>query len=142
MSSSAIQRPIWWRAVDSSVLETDERVEATTDDAAIRTHLANERTFLAWLRTAIVLIGAGVAAAALTDTTGFERAVAIGLGTISVLAGCALVGYAYVSYKETEMGILAGTYRPANRLPMVATIVTAVVGIGAIIFAGIEWYAD
>src|SRR5688572_24713747 len=101
------------------MLGTEERpARESVDDAAIRTHLANERTFLAWLRTAIVLIAAGIAAAALTETDGFERAVAVTLGTV------------------------AGTYRPANRLPMVAAILTAVVGVGAIVFAGVEWYAD
>jgi putative membrane protein len=125
------------------MLETEERpATESVDDAAIRTHLANERTFLAWLRTAIVLIAAGIAAAALTETDGFERAVAVTLGTISVLAGCVLVGFAYFEYKETVAGIVAGTYRPANRLPMVAAILTAVVGVGAIVFAGVEWYAD
>ncbi|HEX5940186.1 MAG TPA: DUF202 domain-containing protein, partial [Dehalococcoidia bacterium] len=121
------------------MLETDERpAGGAVDDAAIRTHLANERTFLAWLRTAIVLIGAGVAAAALTNTDGFERVVAVGLGTASVLAGFVLVAFAYVSYKEAVAGITSGTYTPVNRLPLVAAILTAVVGVGAIIFVGVE----
>jgi putative membrane protein len=119
-----------------------DRVPGIADDAWIRTHLANERTFLAWLRTAIVLIGVGVAAAALTETDGFERAVAVGLGTASVVAGTVLIAFAYLSYRETAQGISAGTYQPANRLPVVAAVLTAIVGIGAIIFAVVEWAAD
>jgi putative membrane protein len=119
-----------------------EQLQSVADDALIRTHLANERTFLAWLRTAIVLIGAGVAAAALTDTEGFERAVAVGLGTASVVAGFILVAFAYISYKGTVEGIAAGSYRPTNRLPLVAAFLTAAVALGGIIFVAVEWYAD
>ena len=34
-----------------------------------RDHAANERTFLAWLRTAIAMVGVGLAAAKLTGTS-------------------------------------------------------------------------
>lgn len=125
------------------MVETErDPLESVADDALIRTHLANERTFLAWLRTAIVLIAAGVAAAALTDTDGFERAVAVAMGTASVLAGCLMVGFAYLEYRETIAQITTGSYRPANRLPVVATLLTAVVGVVALVFAAVEWSAD
>lgn len=41
-----------------------EEKEVLTDlESRARTHLANERTFLAWLRTAVAMIGLGLAAA-------------------------------------------------------------------------------
>ncbi len=36
-----------------------------SDEASVRDHLANERTFLAWVRTAVTFIAAGLAAYAL-----------------------------------------------------------------------------
>ncbi|MPZ24343.1 MAG: DUF202 domain-containing protein [Dehalococcoidia bacterium] len=118
------------------------RSEVDIDDAMIRTHLANERTFLAWLRTAIVLIGAGVAAAALTEVEGSDRLFAIVLGTLSVLVGCGLVAFAYIDYRETLVGIERGTFRPATRLPLLATLLIAIVGVGALVFAVVEWSND
>src|SRR3990172_7713901 len=50
------------------------------DDALIRTHLANERTFLAWLRSAVVLLGVGLGAVALGGTRDFAEAGALALG--------------------------------------------------------------
>lgn len=116
--------------------------EPVTNDALIRTHLANERTFLASLRTAIVLIGAGIAAAALTQTEGNERVVAVALGSFAVASGCAMVGFAYLDYRGNLDGIDAGNYRPTRALPFIATVLTAVVGVGAIVFAVVEWLAD
>lgn len=117
-----------------------QRVELgeIADDAQVRTHLANERTFLAWLRTAIVLIGAGIAATALTETEGTDRAVAIGLGTLSVLAGCGLVVLAYYDFRDTQTSIENGRYRPSRALPMLATVLIALVGLGALVFAAVE----
>jgi putative membrane protein len=41
-----------------------EEKEVLTDlESRARTHLANERTFLAWLRTAVAMIGLGLVAA-------------------------------------------------------------------------------
>jgi uncharacterized membrane protein YidH (DUF202 family) len=41
----------------------DVREQRVDLESRARTHLANERTFLAWLRTGIALIGLGLAAA-------------------------------------------------------------------------------
>ncbi|MGM9988940.1 MAG: YidH family protein [Bacillaceae bacterium] len=37
----------------------DEKKEKTIDSAYIQQHLANERTYLAWVRTSITIIGVG-----------------------------------------------------------------------------------
>ena len=44
-------------------MSREEKGLLTDPESRARTHLANERTFLAWLRTAVALIGLGLAAA-------------------------------------------------------------------------------
>jgi uncharacterized membrane protein YidH (DUF202 family) len=48
---------------ESGILNREEREQRTELESRARTHLANERTFLAWLRTGIALISLGLAAA-------------------------------------------------------------------------------
>jgi putative membrane protein len=114
----------------------------TGDDALIRTHLANERTFLAWVRTAIVLIAAGVAAAALTDLEGDERTAVLALGALASGAGLALVGVAYAAYRETRRQIEAGRYEPSPGLTLAAAALTAGVAVAGLVFVAIEWAGD
>ena len=51
----------------------EEEQEGDFDKALVRTHLANERTFLAWLRSALVLVGVGLGAIALGRNSGDFR---------------------------------------------------------------------
>ncbi|YAF95077.1 MAG: YidH family protein [Nodularia sp. CChRGM 3473] len=95
-----------------------------------REHQANERTFLAWLRTSIALIGFGFAIArfglflrqlnvALTQE---EPAVnplfsSENLGIILVLVGILAIALAAWRYNQVFWQIERGDYRP-NRLPV------------------------
>lgn len=88
---------------------------ATLDrSAAARDHLANERTLLAWQRTALALLGLGF----LVDRFAFEgpgTSVAgsvIGLALIAVGALASLAGTH--RYLRTERDIDQATYRPAH----------------------------
>jgi putative membrane protein len=81
-------------------------------------HLANERTFLAWIRTSIALMGFGfvvvkfslfvkqvslvMASRQVILSTGFSGV--IGICLVAVGAGAALVGY--LRYKRTERQLL------------------------------------
>jgi len=48
---------------ERGILNREECEQRTELESRARTHLANERTFLAWLRTGIALISLGLAAA-------------------------------------------------------------------------------
>lgn len=82
--------------------------------AEIRDHLANERTLLAWQRTALALMGIGF----LVDRFAFEGAgdrqlpaAVLGLALIGVGAITAVVGV--VRFLRTERDIDEATYRPS-----------------------------
>ena len=108
------------------------------DDALIRTHLANERTFLAWLRTAVVLLGVGLGAIALGGARDFEETVALVLGGVSVVTALVMVLWAYASFGATTAGIERRRYRPPRAFIATATALVAVTGVVVIALLAVE----
>jgi inner membrane protein YidH len=100
-------------------------------EASVRDHLANERTFLAWVRTAVTFIGLGFAVdQLLAPEVGGEL---LGLGLIVV--GGALMAPALMGFRRTARAIDRGDYAPAV---VTNTVLAAVVLLGAI---GLAAYA-
>jgi len=89
--------------------------------------LANERTVLAWLRTALALVAGGVAVATYAPDLGVRwgaAAVAVAL----VVIGLATAVAGYRRWQGNEAAIRAARPLPANRLvPAVAVALAAVV---------------
>lgn len=103
--------------------------------ALIRTHLANERTFLAWSRTGLTAIALGLGAAQLLD-----RHVVAGVALDKLLAaslvmlGAVLVVAGRYRYRQTAIGIRDGTYRTHRRGLEVVLVGTFVVTLISIVF--------
>ncbi len=77
--------------------------QATKDSKYIQQHMANERTFLAWIRTAIAIIGVGFLVTNLHFTlmsslTSLGDFLANTIGMASVILGIATIIIAMVSY--------------------------------------------
>ncbi len=92
--------------------------------------LANERTFLAWNRTALALIAAGVAATQLLERSE-SRAIASVLGLPLVLLGAVVGHLGYRRWRQVEGSLLEGARLPPARLPVFLTtaiVVSAAVG--------------
>jgi putative membrane protein len=102
-------------------------------DSRARTHLANERTFLAWVRTGLSLIAVGIAAAGflpadLVPEFPYVRVFSI----LLILSGTAMTLYGVNRYVRASRQIETGSYDPTIT-PMVITAVTiGVLGILAI----------
>lgn len=58
-----------------------------------RNHLANERTFAAWLRTGLSVAAGGIAVGHLVPAPERESGLALTLGAAFVLVGIVLIGY-------------------------------------------------
>jgi len=98
----------------------------------IRDHLANERTFLAWVRTGIALLGFGVLIAKLrfleiAPTAGI-RSTRLGLAFACV--GVLTLLLAAWHYDRTRRMIDGGEYRAATNLIFV--FVAVVFGLGMV----------
>ena len=101
------------------------------DPPSVRDHLANERTLLAWIRTALTVVGLGfiVDRLALTDGSGTLEALA-GVGLV-ILGGLIAVAGGW-SFMRARNELITGSYRPAISLHL--ALVGAVV-IGALVVA-------
>jgi putative membrane protein len=106
----------------------DNKFKASASD-----HLANERTFLAWVRTSIALMGLGlvvvkfslfvhqlslaVTGHAVTQVRGFSDMTGmclVAFGTFTALMG-------YLRYRRTERQLLDHTFYPSSTLISVLT---------------------
>ena len=106
---------------------------ADAADAATRTrdHLANERTYLAWLRTAAAVMALGLAIAGLVGRT--SATAAILAGSLLIAAGTAGVVYGTVRYRQVAVQIEQGEFAVGTRGPgaivassvLIATVVAA-----------------
>jgi len=77
------------------------------DLAYSRTHLANQRTYAAWLRTGLSIAGAGLVFAAIT-----ERAGMFGLGVLFVSLGATAIVFGAWSFHR-----VSGTLKHAGTPP-------------------------
>jgi len=109
-----------------------------------RLHMANERTFLAWLRTSLVIIGLGFVVARLGFLTELfigEKQVdknldglSLWLGIIVIIYGIILTVYALKIYVDTDKSIEVGEYTPKRSQVYSAGIGLMVFGVIIISF--------
>ena len=110
--------------------EPDREVDA-------RFSYANERTFLAWNRTALALIATGVAATQLLpkfDVT-FGRRI-LGLPLIALGALLALTSYSH--WQANERAMRRGERLVPSRMPLVLSVGIGVVAVVAVVLAALE----
>jgi putative membrane protein len=113
----------------------------------LQQYLANQRTFLSWVRTSIALIGLGFAIERFSlflqqfrlianpNTTGnaasataHDYSALVGIGMIIV--GTGLIVYALKNYLESNKTIASGKYMPKNAI--IYTTSATIIGLGII----------
>jgi putative membrane protein len=104
-------------------------------DSRARSHLANERTFLAWLRTGLALIVVGIGAAQFLELDrnlipGLRivsdfAAILIVIGTLTVIVGRA-------RYMQSREQIDRAEFHPAGRSITMATVLIVIIGVFSI----------
>jgi putative membrane protein len=113
----------------------------------LQQYLANQRTFLSWVRTSIALIGLGFAIERFSiflqqfrliadpnltgnaaSTTAYEFSALVGMGMIVV--GTGLIVYALKNYLDSNKTIASRKYMPKNAI--VYTASAAIIGLGII----------
>lgn len=103
------------------------------DEPDARFSLANERTFLAWIRTSLALLAGGVALEALD--LDIEPGLRLIASMLLILAGIATPVQAWIGWLQSERALRRGTPLPAPALSLPIGIAVIVVGI--LVLAGL-----
>jgi putative membrane protein len=109
--------------------ETPKGATANTGSRA-RDHLANERTYLAWLRTGISVAALGVAVAKFTPHRGIH---AVASGLILLFAGVLVAAYGTYRYRSVGQQLDAGLYAPARFGAVIAATVVTLLALIAVV---------
>jgi putative membrane protein len=117
--------------------ERDERQALETEargpgEAAVRDHLANERTLLAWQRTALAMLGIGFVVDRFALGSSGTSPLGSLLGVLLIALGGAISVVGAYRFMRTEREIDMRTYRPSI---LAHLVLTAAVVIGAILLA-------
>lgn len=107
---------------------------AVGDEPDYRFTLANERTFLAWIRTALALAAGGLASVGLLDE--FPGVDLLGLGLLALAFLTAASAYRRWALAERSMRL--NEPLPSSRLPMLMAIGTAVVALAAAVILVVD----
>jgi putative membrane protein len=101
-------------------------------DPDYRFSLANERTFLAWIRTALALVAGGLAATQLLPELQLPFA-REAIGASLVALGTLLAAAAFRRWAVNEEAMRLEQPIPASRLPAVLAVGVAIVSVGALV---------
>ena len=99
--------------------------------------LANERTLLAWNRTALAVIAGGLAVAQFLRLGHVGARLAVGLGMALIVLGASLSVSSYRHWQRNERALRLGQPLPASSLPRILVYAIALVAAGAIALAAL-----
>jgi putative membrane protein len=119
------------RPGDAPNAEPDGPVETEPD---VRFTYANERTFLAWNRTALALIATGVAATQLLPAFEFAHGRKI-LGIPLIALGAVVAFTSFRQWKANERAMRRRQPLPSSSMALVLSIGIAVIAVIAVVLA-------
>ena len=121
-------------------------MQPTTNNQNTADHLANERTFLAWIRTSIGIMAFGFVVVKFSlfvkqvslilgkNTTTPSGNYSGIIGIIIVAVGAIVLLLSYVRFKKIEKQLIAGQYKQTSNLVSVLTIAIFIVSILLLIY--------
>ena len=105
-----------------------DRDDGRPRDPDYRFTLANERTFLAWLRTALALMAGGVAVVQLVPELGVAGARHV-VGVVLAALGVAVAVAAIGRWRRVQAAMECGEDLPPTRMPLLLGSALAVLGV-------------
>ena len=118
-------------------IEEDTEKQSQQNPARVREHLANERTYLAWMRSAIALMGFGVVIVRLRvfhPPLSPHPGNSWKLGLLFSLVGLVTVVLSTGHYFFVRRDIEEDTYEPADRWVTLFSLAVILLGAGVIYF--------
>lgn len=115
----------------------DDESQAAPEPVDARFSYANERTFLAWNRTALAMVTAGLAVTQLLppfDVPGGRRMIGLPL----IISGTIVAAASFFQWQRNERAMERGEPLPHSVLPLLVAIV---VGVSAVIALGLAAFA-
>jgi putative membrane protein len=104
------------------------------DEPDVRFTYANERTFLAWNRTALALIATGVAATQLLPKLQVEWGRRL-LGLPLIALGALVAAESFRQWRANQRAMRRGDPLPRSWMPLVLTVGIVVIGAIAVLIA-------
>jgi putative membrane protein len=104
-----------------------EGIAVGEDEPDVRFTYANERTFLAWNRTALALIATGVAATQLLPKLQVEWGRRL-LGLPLIALGAIVAAESLRQWRANQRAMRRGDPLPRSRMPLILTVGIVVVG--------------
>jgi putative membrane protein len=118
-----------------------EPIETTIDSKYVQQHLANERTFLAWIRTGIAIAGLGFLLSQFVfHSSSFYRIVANTIGMVSFFLGVFVLFFATRDYLKKREGINKETFNSPIFSVVFVSISLSLIIIVILILAGILFF--
>jgi putative membrane protein len=104
------------------------------DEPDVRFSYANERTFLAWIRTALGLVTAGLAITQLLPPFDFEGGRRL-IGLPLIALGVAIAVLSLRNWNANERAMRTGRPLPKSPLPLISAVVVSLVAIAGLLLA-------
>ncbi|WP_030163067.1 YidH family protein [Streptomyces sp. NRRL S-244] len=114
-----------------------QRVRDEGETPDYRFSLANERTFLAWIRTALALVGGGFAVDQFLPDLRWGVRVGMSLALLAVGAACAL--RAVNHWVRCERAMRRGEDLPISRFPVVLSLGVGLVAVSMMLVVLLGW---
>ncbi len=131
--------------------KTDDPGEIVGNNSNLaRDHLANERTFLAWVRTGVAIVVFGFAigrfAIAIRQFMQFQghesgtAGLSVWFGTMAIVGGVLLTLAGLLRYRRARVQLESGTFEPAGFVVDLVGILVALFGLalaGYLVYIGL-----
>jgi putative membrane protein len=113
-----------------------QRLQSIGEEPDPRFSLANERTFLAWIRTAVALMVAGLAVAEFFSSR--SQATRLVIAIPLVLLGAVVAFTSFPRWEEKERAMRLGEPLPPSSLPRLLAVAVGIVAVVAAVLAVID----
>jgi inner membrane protein YidH len=119
---------------------SDQRSGGENQEPDYRFTLANERTFLAWIRTALALIAGGVAVVQFLPTFGIDG-VRQALSVVLTAGGGVLAVLAVTRWQRVQAAMRRGADLPPTRVPALLGVSIFAITVGLLVVM-VAWPPD